>query len=203
MESLAQIFTRHGTDKEINGYTAYYERLFQGLATRAMRIAEIGIGTLIPGVPSSMVGYGEKHYTTGASLRAWRDYFTHENSEIHGFDIQPDTQFSDEPRITTHLLNSTDAVAVRAYCSENPQKWDIIIDDGCHYDCSQLKTVQNLWDSLVDGGYYVVEDIYPSSRLLTEFLEEFNQAIGHAPWLLSTKRNWLVVFKACAPCPKS
>jgi len=58
-----------------------------------------------------------------------------------------------------------------------------------------LATVQNLWSTVKPGGIYVIEDIYPSSRLVTEYIDQFNAAIDQSPWLLSTKKNLLFVFK--------
>ena len=191
-KKLGDIFKHYGTDKEINGYTPYYERIFETMRHQKICLGEIGIGTLIPGAPSSMVGYGEPHYQQGASLKSWRDYFDHPETEIHGFDIQQDTQFTGEPKITTHLLNSTDSAAVTV--AQLPQ-FDILIDDGAHYDQCQLATVQNLWSTVKSGGIYVVEDVYPSSRLVTDYVDQFNAAIEQSPWLLSTKRNLLFVFK--------
>ena len=201
-KKLGDIFKHYGTDKEINGYTPYYERIFETRRHQKICLGEIGIGTLIPGAPSSMVGYGEPHYQQGASLKSWRDYFDHPETEIHGFDIQRDTQFTGEPRVTTHLLNSTDKVAVAAFLESpcdslhhKPIQFDILIDDGAHYDQCQLATVQNLWSTVKSGGIYVVEDVYPSSRLVTEYEDQFNKAVEQSPWLLSTKRNLLFVFK--------
>jgi hypothetical protein len=194
-KKLGDIFKHYGTDKEINGYTPYYERIFETMRHQKICLGEIGIGTLIPGAPSSMVGYGEPHYQQGASLKSWRDYFDHPETEIHGFDIQQDTQFIGEPKITTHLLNSTDSSAVKAFVESPWTQFDILIDDGAHYDQCQLATVQNLWSTVKSGGIYVVEDVYPSSRLVTEYVDQFNAAIEQSPWLLSTKKNLLFVFK--------
>jgi hypothetical protein len=194
-KKLGDIFKHYGTDKEINGYTPYYERIFETMRHQKICLGEIGIGTLIPGAPSSMVGYGEPHYQQGASLKSWRDYFDHPETEIHGFDIQQDTQFIGEPKITTHLLNSTDSSAVKAFVESPWTQFDILIDDGAHYDQCQLATVQNLWSTVKSGGIYVVEDVYPSSRLVTDYVDQFNAAIEQSPWLLSTKRNLLFVFK--------
>ena len=107
---LAQLFRYYGTDKDINGYSSIYHTLFDHLRDRRIALLEIGIGTLIQGAPSSMVGYSLRNYRPGGSLRAWRDYFT--NGTIHGVDVQPDTQFTDEERITTHICDSTDAEQV-------------------------------------------------------------------------------------------
>jgi hypothetical protein len=37
-------------------------------------------------------------------------------------------------------------------------KFDIIIDDGCHYYKETKETFNILWDSLNSGGIYVIED---------------------------------------------
>jgi len=195
MEPLRNLFLRYGTDKEMNGYTPYYERLFESARHKKVRLAEIGIGTLIPNAPSSMVGYGEANYRTGASLMAWRDFFDHPESEVHGFDIASDTQITGEDRVTTHLLNSTDRAAVDQFLAAHPEQFDIIVDDGCHRDTSQLETVRNLWRALKPGGYYVIEDIYPGSRLVTDFRGFFDCVVENSPWLLSTKQNLLFIFK--------
>lgn len=85
------------------------------------RILEIGIGTMIPGVHSSMVGYALPHYQPGGSLRAWRDYFP--RGSIAGVDVQADTQFTEE-RITTLLCDSRDRKIIEIL---NGRKFDIII----------------------------------------------------------------------------
>ena len=72
---LGQLFRLYGSDKDTNGYTSVYHTLFDHMKQKPMRLLEIGIGTMIPNVPSSMVGYSRPGYKPGGSLRAWRDYF--------------------------------------------------------------------------------------------------------------------------------
>src|SRR5215831_13779827 len=101
---LAQLFHQYGSDKDRNGYAPCYAALLTPRRESIRSVLEIGIGTMIEGVPASMRGYALGHYSPGGSLRAWRDFFPH--ADVVGVDIQPDTQFSDD-RITTHLADST------------------------------------------------------------------------------------------------
>ncbi len=167
---LGALFDKYGSDKHRNGYTPIYQSLFKNIRERELNILEIGIGTMISGAPSSMVGYSLPNYQPGGSLRAWRDYFP--KSHIWGLDIQPDTQFSEE-RISTDLVNSINATAVDAFFAKYKDiKFDIIIDDGWHKDSAQLATLRNFLPHVKKGGYYIVEDIYPKSKFLTIFKAE-------------------------------
>jgi hypothetical protein len=157
-ESLADCFARYGSDKTANGYTPTYERIFGPIRDDAIELLEIGIGTMRPNVPSSMVYvYGENaSYRPGASLRAWRDYF--KNSWITGGDVQDDCLFS-EHRIETRLFDSTDKTACDA--ALGPQRFDIIIDDGLHTADANICTFRNLWPRVEPGGWYIIEDVHP------------------------------------------
>ena len=154
---LATMFAMHGSDKDTNGYTSLYHALFTPLKHSPIKLLEIGVGTMIPGAPSSMKGYMSDSYQPGASLRAWRDFFP--NGEIHGMDIQPDCMLN-EHRITTHLCNSTNAQNCKAWIDAHPTlTFDIIIDDGSHWDLHQLDTLKNLFPLVKPGGFYVIEDV--------------------------------------------
>ncbi len=156
--SLESIFRRCGTDKLVNGYSGLYECLFGRGRRDVKALLEIGIGTMIPGVASSMVGYAPEGYRPGGSLRSWRDFFP--NATIYGMDVQPDTQFDDEERIVTFLCDSTNAEEVattmdRLGCGQ----FDIIIDDGSHILDNQFRTLRNMFPYLKRTGIYVVEDV--------------------------------------------
>lgn len=188
---IGELFNKYGSDKDRNGYSPFYDLVFGRIRSQVKSVAEVGIGTLIEGAPSSMVGYCLPGYSPGGSLRAWADYFP--NAEIHGFDIQPDTQFKAE-RITTHLLNSleplppgfthsTDEYGVvrRRYA------FDIIIDDGSHRAMHQLRTLQNFLPLLRQGGFYVIEDVIPTSAI------QFAEFIGSIKYILSDTRAHISV----------
>ena len=170
--TLERLFTKYGSDKHVNGYTPLYESLFKNWRDKELVFAEIGIGTMLPGVYSSMVGYAQENYKPGGSLRAWRDYFPH--AQVHGIDVQPDTQFTDEHRITTHLCDSThkDKAAALLGSDTFPTRVDVLIDDGAHADEHQLQTFYNFYECVKPGGFYIIEDIYPGSRIMTEMLPQ-------------------------------
>jgi hypothetical protein len=160
---LGELFNLHGSDKDVGGYTPVYHTLLSSKKYAPLNILEIGIGTMLSDVHSSMLRYALPGYRPGGSLRAWRDYFP--NANVHGVDVQPDTQFS-EPRITTHLCDSADPAQVEALFTRlNDLRLDVIIDDGSHWDANQLATLRNFYPHLREGGLYFVEDLHPECKL--------------------------------------
>jgi hypothetical protein len=171
---LADLFNKYGSDKDRNGYSHLYSILFDGLKNEKLNVLEIGIGTMIQGAQSSMKGYMPDSYLPGASLRAWNDYFI--NSAIYGIDIQLDTQIN-EDRINTFVADSTNADAVNELMQKLNIQFDIIIDDGWHWDEAQKNTLKNFFPYLKDGGIYVIEDIYPGSNI-TNGPHEIKNIVG-------------------------
>ncbi len=192
-QDLAELFRKYGSDKDINGYSQLYFILFDHLSKNKIRLAEIGIGTMIPGVHSSMVGYSRPGYKPGGSLRAWRDFFP--EGDIIGIDVQPDTQFNDEERITTYICDSTDSNAVKEWYTDINSYFDIIIDDGSHIDSHQLQTLINFYPLLKDGGIYVIEDIYPGSNV-SEHPQVVKDIVGDDPFFFAgVKNNLCIIYK--------
>lgn len=189
---LAQIFNSYGSDKDINGYTGLYHTLFYRMKNDPIQLLEIGIGTMIPNAPSSMVGYGLGDYKPGASLRSWRDFFP--NAQIVGVDIQPDTQFV-EDRIRTFLCNSADTATSQELLTSLNTQFDIIIDDGSHHHDNQLSTLKNFFPAVKANGIYIIEDIYPGSPVSTNpFL--IQNIVGDCPFFFSgVKNNLCIIYK--------
>ena len=194
MADLAELFNKYGSDKDRNGYAQLYHTLFDNMRDKPVTMLEIGIGTMIPGAHSSMVGYSLEGYKPGGSLRAWRDFFV--NGRIIGADVQPDTQFNDEPRIETALCNSTDPVEVSKFMETLVDtKFDIIIDDGSHIDMNQFNTLRNFYPYLKDGGIYVIEDIYPGSKI-SECAGLVGCACNDDPYFfVGRKSNLCIIYK--------
>jgi len=163
LTDLSDLINKYGSDKDVNGYVQLYHTLFREKRQQPIIFLEIGIGTMIPDSHSSMVGYSLENYKPGGSLRAWRDYFP--QGRIIGVDVQPDTQFRDEPRVETYLCDSTKIEEVTKLMKQLDIRPDIIIDDGSHIDMNQLMTLKNFYPYLKDGGIYIIEDIYPGSQV--------------------------------------
>src|ERR1051325_3974191 len=106
---IQDLLNEQGTDKA-RWYGGLYGVLLRPIRPSVTCVVEVGIGTIIPGLPSSMAGWGSAHYRPGGSLRAWREFFA--GAIIHGLDVAPDTQLHGEERIITHQCDSTDAAQV-------------------------------------------------------------------------------------------
>jgi hypothetical protein len=181
---LAPLFEKYGTDKLAHGYADFYEVLLGRWREDIKTLLEIGIGTMIPGAWSSMVGFGGPGYRPGGSLRAWRDWMT--NAEIYGLDTQLDCMITDEPRITTILGNSCDHNAAAAFGT-----FDVIIDDGSHSYTDQMATFRAQWPLLRSGGLYVIEDL-TSQEMLNNW-RELRHAAGGSPLFFVGPANQAVV----------
>jgi hypothetical protein len=189
---LSCLFNKYGSDKDRNGYAPLYHTLFYHQRQGPLNVLEIGIGTMLPGVRSSMIGYALEHYSPGGSLRAWRDYFP--QGRVIGMDIQPDTQIT-EDRIETYLCDSTNAQAVTEIMERLNVNFDIIIDDGCHHFQSQFKTLTNFYPYLKSGGIYVIEDIYPGS-MVSENPAIVKNIVNNDPlFFVGLHNNQCVIYK--------
>lgn len=184
---LAHLFQKYATDKDALGYTAIYEILFRHRREQIKTLLEVGIGTLVPDVHSTMLGFGGKGYKPGASLRAWRDYFP--QAHIFGIDLQPDTQFS-EDRIKTLLCDSTNILAVEQTFGVTT-RFDVIIDDGSHDYSDQLSTLANLWPSLKLGGAYICEDL--TSPEMFENQDKIKEIVGDSPFFFVSGQYQVLV----------
>jgi SAM-dependent methyltransferase len=156
--SLRELLSRYGSDKVFVGYVPIYESVFKRLRDEEIRLLEVGVGTMLPDVPSSMVYvFGEGgSYRPGASLRAWRDYFR--RGKVYGADVQDDCMLEEEGLVTLKF-DSTDREACDAVLGD--LTFDVVIDDGLHWGDAQVKTFENLWGRVRAGGYYFIEDVHP------------------------------------------
>ena len=191
---LGELFRFYGSDKDKNGYTSLYHTLFNHLKNQPITMLEIGIGTMIPNVHSSMVGYASPGYKPGGSLRAWRDYFS--KGTIYGVDVQPDTQFTDEARITTFIGNSTDEKSVNELMKKVKEgKFDIILDDGSHFGGDQLKTLANFYPYLKENGIYIIEDVTPQSQVSKDPKLVSKICNGDPIFFVGLYNNLCVIYK--------
>lgn len=128
-----------GTDKgTTHAYLEEYEKVFSPRRADKIRLLEIGV-------------------YTGASLNAWADYFTNDETEIVGIDINPYIlKFKlDNPKIKMHVGNAT----IKADLEKIEGTFDFIIDDGSHALRDQMVSFVLLNSRLNAGGAYIIEDI--------------------------------------------
>jgi hypothetical protein len=144
IDPLTRLSIRHGTDKwGPHFYTPIYHALFAHLREQPIRLLEIGVG-----------GY-EFRSVGGASLAMWAEYFR--QGKIVGIDIA-EKSLALDPRVTIVRGSQTDGpFLLKVVADHGP--FDIIIDDGSHVPQHVVASFRTLFAGLVDGGFYVVEDV--------------------------------------------
>lgn len=139
---LPKILKLFGSDKQRPGehsYGATYDASFRPFRYKKIKILEIGL-------------------LTGASLLAWRCYFPF--ATTIGIDIEPKPEMAGS-RTRIYTADQSSAVDL-AMVAAKEGTFDIIIDDGSHQNEHQIFTFYQLFDSLRDGGVYVIEDVQTS-----------------------------------------
>lgn len=168
---MEKIFERYegevhmGTDKNTtHSYLAAYERVFEPKRHEPVRLVEIGV-------------------YTGGSLRAWADYFDHDESEIIGLDINPNLVRFDlsTPKIKTMILDATNREAVNRL----EGSFDFIIDDGSHALRDQIRSFMLLKSRMKPDGAYIIEDVQSLDDADT--LMTMARDGGWAPELVDTR----------------
>lgn len=144
-------FLNFGSDKSsLHNYHYIYTSLFPDRNTN-FNILEIGLGTNDPKIVSSMGIKGKP----GASIRAFKEIY--HNASIYGADVDENILFQ-EDRIKTMKVDQNDLESLFELDTFRV-KFDLIIDDGLHYQLSNLNTLIYALSSLNKGGYLVIEDI--------------------------------------------
>jgi SAM-dependent methyltransferase len=182
--TLSKLFAKYNSDKgylnlENNKFlwiphtydTIYYD-LFIHCKDSIKLVFECGIGS------------GNKKYSAnmganaspGASLRAWRDFFS--KATIYGADIDSKVLFT-EKRIKTYEMNQLDPNSIKNMWKKiNKINFDIIIDDGMHSHDSSLIMFNNCFSKLRPGGIYFIEDVnYRYLKKLKNSLTQYNPLI--------------------------
>lgn len=132
---LERLAARYRTDKYEHGYCPHYERHFADFRHEPVGLLEIGV-------------------YHGGSLRMWADYFPNTISTIEGVDIDPacfDLDFDGDSRV--RVIAPRD---IKEFVAE--RSYHVIIDDGSHLGTDIVAACERLWDHVVPGGWYVIED---------------------------------------------
>ena len=151
LEELEKNFNKRGSDKVANNYHFIYSCIFSQL-NADYKILEVGLGTNNPKIISSMGINGKP----GASIKAFRDTFS--KAFVYGADVDKKILFEEE-RIRTFYVDQTYFSSFDNITKGVNEKFDLIIDDGLHYQLSNLNTLIFALSNLSNGGYLVIEDI--------------------------------------------
>lgn len=147
-DPLSVLALEYGTDKAADHwYTPHYHRRFAELRGAPVRLLEIGIG-----------GYDDAE-SGGESLRMWRDYFP-AGSTIVGLDIVA-KDAAVAPGCVIEVGDQSDP-RVLHHLGETYGPFDVIVDDGSHRPDDVMQSWVILWEYLVLGGWYCIEDLQTS-----------------------------------------
>ena len=163
---LDHLFYKYGSDKggkvrsrflgwNHHNYGQIYDDLFSKFRDKKFNFLEIGIGSLDPKIKSSL----PKYSNSGASLRAFRDYFSKAN--IFGCDIDKKVLFK-EKRIRTFYLDQTSKSDVKKFFVNLNKNFLIIIDDGLHTFEANINFFEVAINYLAyarGDSVYIIEDI--------------------------------------------
>ena len=142
--SLTELGTSFGTDKVKHRYTQLYENYLGHLKDKPVTLMEIGV-------------------YQGCSLKMWEAYFT--QGLVYGIDnctlITADQMKNlSKGRIRTIIADQLKRDQLQKVVDEI-KEFDIIVDDGLHYQEHQQISLGFLFPFLRNGGIYVVEDLCP------------------------------------------
>ena len=135
---LTKISKKQITTKKGLGYFEIYEKYFNEIRFKKLKILEIGI-------------------ENGGSLRTWKKYFP--NSKIVGLDIKKmnfvikNVDLIEGDQSSTQVLNKI----ITKY-----KAFDIIIDDGSHFTKHVIKSFKCLFSTIKNDGLYIIEDLQTS-----------------------------------------
>ena len=139
----ASVFTR--TYAKPHGYLAHLEPFFEPLRKLPIKFLEIGVGG-------------------GESILTWLEYFP--NASVLGIDNVKETNPWNitgvsplEPRYTFVFGDQTDETFYKCFAVDYGDNWDVIIDDGGHYNDQVIASMKGLFPLLRSGGLYVIEDL--------------------------------------------
>lgn len=151
--SLNELMNQYGSDKgSHHGYTEIYEKILGAKKGKIKVVVEIGIGTNNPNLNSNMGVNGKP----GASLRAWRDYFS--NSSVYGFDVDRNILFS-EPSILTGFVDQLSLETFEPLKKIINKPVDLVIIDGLHTPRADFNSLLKLLPFLKHDGDFFIEDV--------------------------------------------
>jgi hypothetical protein len=142
-DPLYKLWATTSGGQKFSHYFSVYRKVFEPLRSLPLRVLEIGV-------------------LQGSSLKMWKQYFAHRDTEIIGIDIDPNCKRYDAPadRIHVRIGSQDDPVFLEKVVAEFG-RFDLIIDDGSHQSSHIIGTFNYLFaDGLQESGIYFVEDLH-------------------------------------------
>jgi len=152
-KSLTMLANQYNSDKGntykcAHCYTYKYEEIID-IITNKNKVYNINL---------LEIGLNRDDTNSIPSLMIWKDYFSNIGN-FHGFDIQKEFSKFNNMNNNTFIYigdqsNKHDLQQLKS------KQYDIIIDDGYHSSkCQQISFVE-LWENVVNNGYYIIEDLH-------------------------------------------
>lgn len=145
MRELQNLGLKFGTDKSgihtfnNRSFLDNYEIFFKYLKEIKFSFLEIGV-------------------LNGASLKVWENYFKH--AKIIGLDIDPSKKQFENNRIQIYTGSQNDPMIINQIKKDHPEKFGIILDDASHLNHLTIESFNLLFDHVLPGGLYIIEDTH-------------------------------------------
>lgn len=175
MKSLEEISKQYKSDKGsvYHNYLEIYEKYFSKYRTTLNNFLEIGLWE-------------------GESIKMWREYFLTGN--LVGADIL-NLSYINLPNTQIHICDQSDRNQLKNLVQKTYDKFDIIIDDGGHWQHQQQITLGFMFSYLTSGGIFVIEDLHTAGN-------PFYTREGDVD-TLSILHNWKNTGKLISNCMSS
>jgi hypothetical protein len=143
-QSLEEISKRYRSDKGsvYHNYLEIYEKYFSKFRNNLENFLEIGLWE-------------------GDSIRMWRDYFN--TGHLVGADIL-DLSHVVLPNTQIHICDQSDRNQLSDLVNKTFNEFNIIIDDGGHWQHQQQITLGFMFPFLKSGGVFVIEDLHTANH---------------------------------------
>ncbi len=143
-KSLEEISKQYHSDKGsvYHNYLEIYEKYFSKYRDTLENFLEIGLWQ-------------------GDSIRMWREYFNVGN--LVGADIL-DLSHVVLPNTQIHICDQSDRQQLGNLVDNSFDEFDIIIDDGGHWQHQQQITLGFMFPFLKAGGVFVIEDLHTANH---------------------------------------
>ncbi len=176
---LCKIGKTYKTDKPGNGYTRVYYRLFEEFKDKTINIFEIGVyfGASLKMWEEffrngKVYGIDNGRMVPGANIQLGKN-----NTFMSADDVklmQPDAilehvnySWIENEKIKCYTADQRSPEQLqKALEYFNCENFDVILDDGQHFQEHQQKSLGILFPFINPGGYYIIEDVITHSSLI-------------------------------------